>query len=121
MRDAPCPPSPAAGPGSWTGPLGQEIPLHLELADLLVQPGHQGVVVLGLLVLTVAEHTGGSLGQGLLPGLNLARVDFVPDGQLGHCLLPLHRIQGHPRLEGRAVLPSSLRHVLLLPDSNSCP
>ena len=67
-----------------TGLLGQEIPLHLQLADLLVQPGDQSGVALGLLVLTIAEHTGGSLGQGLLPGLNLARVDFVPDGQLGH-------------------------------------
>ena len=45
----------AAGPGSWTGRLGQEIPLHLQLADLLVQPGDQVGVALALLVLTVAE------------------------------------------------------------------
>ena len=42
-------------PGSWTGLLGQEIPFHLQLADLLVQPGDQSGVALGLLVLTVAD------------------------------------------------------------------
>ena len=36
----------AAGLGSWTGPFLQEIPLHLELADLLVQASHQGVLAL---------------------------------------------------------------------------
>ena len=63
-------------PGRVHGPLRQEIPLHLQLADLLVQPGDQGGVALGLLVLTVAEHTGGTPGQDLLPGLNLARVEW---------------------------------------------
>ena len=82
-RDAPGPPSPAAGPGSWTGPLRQEIPLHLQLADLLVQAGNQGGLVLGFLVLAVAEETGGAFGQGFLPSLNLTRVDFIPGGQLG--------------------------------------
>jgi len=32
----------AAAPGSWTGPFLQEIPFHLQLADLLVKPGHEG-------------------------------------------------------------------------------
>ena len=35
-------------------------------------------------------------------------------------VVSLHTV-GYPGLEGRAVFPSSLRHVLLLPDSNSCP
>ena len=47
MMGAPGPPSFAAAPSSWTGPLGQEIPLHLELADLLVQAGGQRGVAPG--------------------------------------------------------------------------
>ena len=52
------------GPGSWTGPLRKRIPLHLELADLLVQPGDQGGVVPGLLILTLTEDAGGAFGEG---------------------------------------------------------
>ena len=66
------PPSPAGVPGSWTGPLRQEIPLHLQLADLLVQPGDQGGVVLGLLLLVLAEDPDSAFGEGFLPSLNLA-------------------------------------------------
>ena len=91
----PGPPSPAAGPDSWTGPLRQEIPLHFQLSDLLVQPGDQSRVTLGPLFLTIAEDTGRSLQQGLLPGLDLTRVNLIPGGQLGHRLLSLHRRQGH--------------------------
>ena len=89
MTGAPGLPSPAAGPGSWTGPLGQEIPLHLQLADLLVQAGDQGGVTLGLLVLTVAEDASGAIGEGLLPSLNLAGVDLVTGGQWATVSLPL--------------------------------
>ena len=49
------------GPDSWTVPLRQEIPLHLQLTDLLVLPGDQGGVVLCLVFLTVAEDTGGAV------------------------------------------------------------
>ena len=67
--------------GSWTGPFLQEIPLHLELADLLVQASHQGVVVLVLLLLALigpvalVEYDGRAIDQGLLPSLNLVGVD----------------------------------------------
>ena len=54
------------GPDSWTGPPRQEIPLHLQLADLLVQPGDQGGGVPALF-LTVAEYPGGALHKGFLP------------------------------------------------------
>ena len=92
--DAPGPPSPDAGPDSWTGPLRQEIPLHLQLSDLLVQAGDQRGIASGLLVLTVAEDPGGALHKGFLPGLNLAGMDLVPAGQLGHRILTPHRLQG---------------------------
>ena len=49
--------------------------------DLLVQAGDQGGLVLGFLVLAVAEDLGGAFGQDFLPSLNLARADFVPGGQ----------------------------------------
>ena len=44
----------------------------------LVQPGAQGRVATGLLLLPVAEHAGGSRAQGFFPGLNLAGMGLVP-------------------------------------------
>ena len=93
---------PPTAPNSWTGPLRQEIPLHLQLADLLVEAGDQGGVVPGFLVLAVAEDAGGALHKGFLPSLNLAGVDLVPGRQLGLRLLALDRFQRHPGFEGRA-------------------
>ena len=85
--------------GRWAGHLRQEIPLHLQLADLLVQAGDQGVVVPGLLLLAVAEDTGGALYLSLLPGLNLPDMDLVPGGQLGHRLLALQHLKSHLALK----------------------
>ena len=62
--------------------------------------GRSGRRRTGLLLLPVAEHAGGSRGQGFLPGLNLAGMDLVPGRQLGHRLLTLHRLQACP-CEGR--------------------
>ena len=59
----------AADPDSWTEPLRQEIPLHLELPDLLVLAGDQGGVALGPLLLTAAEDVGGPFGQAFLLSL----------------------------------------------------
>ena len=87
----PGPLSVAGVPGSWTRPLRQEIPLHLELSDLLVKPGDQGGGVPGLLFLTVAEDAGGTLSQSFLLSLYLARVDLIPGRQQGHRLLVLQR------------------------------
>ena len=53
-------------------------PVHLQLSDFLVQPGDQSGVATGLLVRTVAEDAGGAIGEGFLPGLNLAGVDPAP-------------------------------------------
>ena len=71
--------------------------------------------------LSATHSIGGAFGEGFPPGLNLALVDFIPGGQLGHHFLALHRFQAHLGLESWAVLPTSLRHFLLLPDSNSYP
>ena len=117
---APGPPSSAAAPGSWTVPLRQEIPLHLQLADLLVQPGDQGVVVPGLLLLTAAEDAGGAFVECFLPGLNLARVDFIPRGQLGHRFLALHRFQSLPLRRQGATLALKAGLCFLRPCDISC-
>ena len=57
---------PSLGPGSWIGPLRHGIPLHVEPADLLVQPDDQGGVVPGLLILTLTEDAGGAFGEGFI-------------------------------------------------------
>ena len=112
------PASSPAGQVSCAGPSRQEIPLHLDLTDLLVQPGDQGGIVSGLLFMTVADS---ALNKGLLSRLNLAGLDFVTDGQLGHCLRVLHRTQIHIALGGRAVPCVSFRHNPLLPHGNRYP
>ena len=84
-------PSPAAAPGSWSGPFLQEIPFHLQLSDLLVKPGHESFIGLLASLVVAAEDAGRSPKQGLLPGMDLARVDFKPAGQLCNGVLPLER------------------------------
>ena len=46
--------------------------------------------------------------------------ELVAGGQLGHCLLDPHRLQGHLGLERRDVLSPIFRHIPLVPDSNRC-
>ena len=107
-----------AGLMDRTSPPGN--PLHLQLADLLVQAGDQGGVVPGLLVLAVAENAGGALHQSLLPGLNLPGMDFIPGGQLGHRLLALHRFQGLPLRRQGATLALKAGLCFLRPCDISC-
>ena len=102
-----------------TGPLRQEMPLHLQLADLLVQPGNQGGIVPGPLVRAVAEDDGGALGECFLPGPYPGRVDFIPSSQLGHRFLPLQCLMSHLGIESWAVIPASLRHFLLPPSATA--
>jgi hypothetical protein len=58
----------------------QEIPLYLELAYLLVQPGNEAGIVLLFLSLVTTEDTGGIFCQCFLPGPDLAGVDFKAIG-----------------------------------------
>ena len=48
--------------GPYSGRLGQEIPLHLQLPSLLVEPGDQNSAVFGLLLPALAGYAGGALG-----------------------------------------------------------
>ena len=73
--DAAGPPSAAVWPDSWTDLCAKKSRSTLSCQLLLVQAGDQGGVVPGLLLLVVAEDTGGALRKCLLPGLNLPRMD----------------------------------------------
>ena len=75
----------------------------------------------GLLLLTVAEDIGGPFGECFLPSLNMVVVGCIPGGQMVHRLLALHRLQHHRGPKNRSVVPTSLRHFLLIHEGNSCP
>ena len=68
----------------------------------------------------VREVAGGAIGEGLLPGLDLAGVDLVPASRLGHRFLALHRLQSHLALRtGLCFLrPLDISHSSL--GSNHC-
>ena len=65
-----------------------KIPFHLELPNLLVELGSEDLLVLLLASSTIFEEVRRPLSQGLLPGMDLARVDFKPAGQLCNRVLP---------------------------------
>jgi hypothetical protein len=50
------------------------------LADLLVELVDQSLLVLVRLPQALAKELGRSLNKGLLPGMNLGRVNFKPAG-----------------------------------------
>ena len=61
-------------------------------------------MVLLLASSTIFKEVRRPLNQGLLPGMDLARVDFKPAGQLCNGVLPLERGQSHFGLEDWPVL-----------------
>src|SRR3990172_1767301 len=89
---------------------GTKIPFHLQLPDLLVELGGEGLLVLLLTPAAVLKELGCTLHQDLLPGMDLAGVDFKPAGQLGDGVVALECRQGYLGLEGRAVLLPDLLH-----------
>ena len=101
--------------------LGQEIPLHLELPNLLVELGNEGLVLLFLLTALTTKDARSTLQQSPLPCANLARMKLVATGYLCRGLFFSQRFQGYLGLEGRAALPLSFRDLLPLPDKNRCP
>ena len=80
----------------------------------MVELGSEDLLVLLLASSTIFKEVRRPLSQGLLPGMDLARVDFKPAGQLCNGVLPLERGQSHFGLEDWAVLLTCLLHVLLL-------
>ena len=64
-------------------PLRQKIPVRLESADLLVEPGTKGFIGLLPFLVVLAEDVGRSFQKGLLPGLDQGGMDLKPGGQLG--------------------------------------
>src|SRR5437870_4293527 len=75
------------------------IQLHFEAADLLVELGLDGLVVLGSGLAAVLEQALGAGQEVLLPGVDQGGVDGVLAGQLVDRLVPLERRQGHLGLE----------------------
>ena len=59
--------------------LGQEIPLHLELPNLLVELGNEGLVLLFLLTALTTKDARSTLQQSPLPCANLARDETRSD------------------------------------------
>ena len=70
----------------------------------MVELGSEDLLVLLLASSTIFKEVRRPLSQGLLPGMDLARVDFKPAGQLCNGVLPLERGQSHFGLEDWAVL-----------------
>ena len=70
----------------------------------MVELGSEDLLVLLLASSTIFEEVWRPLSQGLLPGMDLARVDFKPAGQLCNRVLPLERGQSHFGLEDWPVL-----------------
>ena len=105
---------PALGPAHNPKLRDKTIPFHLELPNLLVELGSEDLLVLLLASSTISKDVRRPLSQGLLPGMDLARVDFKPAGQLCNRVLPLERGQSHFGLEDWPVLLTCLLHVLLL-------
>ena len=65
----------------------------------MVELGSEDLLVLLLASSTIFKEVRRPLSQGLLPGMDLARVDFKPAGQLCNRVLPLERGQSHFGLE----------------------
>ena len=84
----------------------------------MVELGSQDLLVLLLQSSTIFKEVRRPLNQGLLPGMDLARVDFKPAGQLCNGVLPLERGQSHFGLEDWAVLLTCSLHVLLPSDDD---
>ena len=103
---APGPSCAAFRPDSSTGPLRQEIPLHLQLPYLLVRERDWSDIVLGILLHNVAREP---LDRSIHAGLNLPVMGLIPSGQqLVRRFPALHRLKSHLGLESRHV-PWALR------------
>ena len=87
-----------------SGLFFQPVDLHLQLADLMVQPVLFGFTLRRRAILPTAEDFRLGCLRPLLPDVNLARMDIVFRGDLVDCLLPLQRFQRHLRFELFALL-----------------
>jgi len=77
----------------------QKIPLHLELADLLVELGDEAGVIFLFVVVVTAKDAGCTFRQRLFPSPYLAGMDLKPASQFSRCLFTFERFQGYPGFE----------------------
>src|SRR3954469_20284826 len=94
------------GLGSWSGPFPQKIPLHRQLADLLIQRRQLRFrrVTAVRQCLVPREQRRRAVQQRLLPRMDLAGMNPKLARQLGYRALLADRRKRHLRLKLRAVL-----------------
>src|SRR2546423_2482125 len=79
------------------------VQLHFEPADLLIELGLHGLVILGSRLAAVAEQLLGAGQELLLPGVDQGGVDAVLAGQFVDRPVPLEGRQSHLSLERRCM------------------
>src|SRR3954447_25678278 len=79
-QDRPARPGPDAAPGSWPRPCAKKIPLHRQLANLLIQRGQLrlGRLTMSDRSLVPRKQRRRAVQQRLLPGVDLAGMDAKP-------------------------------------------
>jgi hypothetical protein len=92
----------------------QPVPLHFQLADLLLETANEGFLTFGLIASSRREELGQSIQGLLFPLGNLCWVNGVLSGYLIGRFVSLDGFQCHPRLQVAAVGVSLFWHFLLL-------
>src|SRR3954468_6156769 len=112
-RGPPGQPAPGAPTGSWPRPFAKKIPLHRQLANLLIQRSQLRLARLARANrgLVTRKQRRRAVQQRLLPGVNLAGMHTKPAQQLGNRAILPDRRQRHFRLELRTVLLPCIRQV----------
>src|SRR5882757_1043717 len=92
--------------GSWPGPFSQKIPLHRQLADLLIQRCQLSLrrIAVARRWLVPPKQRRRAVQQRLLPRMDLAGMDPKLARQLGYGALLADRRERHLRLKLRTVL-----------------
>jgi len=100
--------SPAFVQQKLLGFFFKPVHLHLELTDLSVKFRRHFFRFFVFFLPTIGKHTRQFIKKFLSPLANLIRMNAVLAGELGHGLLPLQGLQGHPGLQSCIVI---LPHV----------
>jgi hypothetical protein len=98
------------GSGKRPSTRSKKIPLHCELADLLVQLTALFLALRRISTGIATENLRCAAQPLVFPGRDLIGVHIVLDSQLGERLLALQGFKGHTGLEGRGVVASGSSH-----------
>jgi len=100
--------SPASPQQKLLGFFFKPVQLHLELTNLTVKLRRRFFGFFILFLPTIGKHTGQFIKKFLSPLTDLIRMRPILAGDLGHSLLLLQGLQGHPGLKSCIVI---LPHV----------